>query len=152
MKSFNSLPYSEKIKRRILLLKTLLVVMVAYMIVVAELGGGDSRIMTPLASAISRIIFFGGMAWVVCRIICNKRLLSNALERKSQHLEEQDERNQLLHDKSGGIVWDFLFFCLLIITCTTALFNMPAFYTSLTILLLALSSKCAAYFFFSKQF
>lgn len=151
MKTFNFLHYSEKLRWRIRLLTTLLVLMVIYMIVVAELGGGDSRIMTPLASAISRIIFFGGMIWVIYRIIHNKRLLANSLDRKMQRLQEQDERNQLLHNKSGGIVWDLLFFCLLIITCTTALFNMPAFYTSLSILTLALIFKLTAYFFYSHQ-
>ena len=33
--------------------------MLAYMVLVAEMGGGDSRRMTDLASAVSRLLFFG---------------------------------------------------------------------------------------------
>ncbi|WP_195543489.1 hypothetical protein [Massiliimalia timonensis] len=57
MKSFPRSTYSEKIRRRIRLSWTIIVVMLIYMVVVVELGGGDSRIMSDFATAASRIIF-----------------------------------------------------------------------------------------------
>ncbi len=62
---------------------------------------------------------------------------------------EQDERNQYLHDKSGGIILDILLVFLLFITVTTALFNMSAFYISLIILVVTFLLKVGAYLFYS---
>ena len=59
MKSFEQLSYTEKIKWRIRILRLLTVVMLIYMIVIGEMGGGDSRIMSDLANIASDIIFFG---------------------------------------------------------------------------------------------
>ena len=70
---------------------------------------------------------------------------------KEQMRMEQDERNQYLHDKSGGIIVDILLLSLLFITVTAALFNMAAFYTAITILGLTVALKAAAYFFFSRR-
>lgn len=63
---------------------------------------------------------------------------------------EQDERNQYLHDKSGGIVLDILLIGLLFITVTSVLFNMPVFYISVVILSFTILLKITAYFIFSK--
>ncbi len=150
MKKFEKLTYTEKIKWRIRALWLCILMMLIYMVVVAELGGGDSRIMTPLADAVSDIIFFGGFIVVISRIIHNKKLLKDRGLLKEQMREEQDERNQYLHDKSGGLVLDILLLCLLFITVTTGLFNMAAFYASVSILALALCLKMAAYFIFSR--
>ena len=65
--------------------------------------------------------------------------------------EELDERNQYLHDKSGGVVWDILLIVLLGITVTAALFNMAAFYTSFTILGIAIVLKVSAYWIYSRK-
>ena len=40
---------------------------------------------------------------------------------------ELDERNQYLHDKSGGIVADILLAILLFVTLTASMFDMAAF-------------------------
>jgi len=64
--------------------------------------------------------------------------------------EEQDERNQYLHDKSGGTVWDIMLICLLFITLTASLTNMAAFYTSFTILSLMVALKCVFYFMYRR--
>ena len=126
MRNCKAMDYETKIKWRIRILYLLLIAMLVYMVTVVELGGGDSRIMTDLASQFSRIVFFGGMIYVITRIVHNKKLLGNRLLRKEQMQEETDERNRYLHDKSGGIVLDILLACLLFITLTASLFDMTA--------------------------
>ncbi len=150
MKNYKAMNYSEKIRWRIRISQVILILMIVYMIVVAELGGGDSRIVTNLANMVGDIIFFGGIIYVISRIIHNRKLLKNRLLLKEQHLTEQDERNQYLHDKSGGIVMDILMLVLLFVTVTTSLFNMAAFYTALTILAAAVLLKAGAYLFYSR--
>ena len=150
MRSCKDMDYGTKIKWRIRILYLLLIAMLAYMVAIVELGGGDSRIMTDLASQFSRIVFFGGMIYVVSRIVHNKKLLGNRLLRKEQMLEEADERNRYLHDKSGGIVLDILLACLLFITLTASLFDMTAFYVSLAILAIAVVLKAGAYLCYSR--
>lgn len=141
MKRFDEMSFSQRIVWRVRLLWALLAAMLVYMVVVAELGGGDSRIMTPLADGASRLIFFGGLIYVGYRIRYNKKLLRDRLKLKAQQMKEQDERNQYLHDKSGGMVVDILLVLLLIATCTAALFDMSAFYTAYAILLAAAALK-----------
>lgn len=150
MKNYKVLNYSEKIRWRIRISWVILILMIVYMIVVAELGGGDSRIVTDLADMVRDIIFFGGIIYVISRIIHNRKLLKNRLLLKEQHLTEQDERNQYLHDKSGGTVMDILMLILLFVTVTTSLFNMAAFYTALTILAAAVLLKAGTYLFYSR--
>ena len=148
MKTYKSLSFSAKIRWRNRFLLLLLLFMLAYMILIGELDFGDSRIMSDLAFTVSRIIFFGGMIWVLCKIAKNKKLLRNRLLLQEKLQEEFDEHNQYLYDKSGGIVWDLMLACLLFTTLTTALINMPAFYTALSLLLAAVLFKLAAYLFY----
>ena len=150
MRKFDSLTFTGKIKWRIRILWCILIFMLIYMVVVGEIGG-DSRIMTPLADIVSRILFFGGIVYIIQRIMHNKKLLTNRKLLEEQHRIEQDERNQYLHDKSGGIVWDILLICLLFIACTTALFHMAAFYTSFIILVVAILLKLGVYFLYSRM-
>lgn len=148
MKTYKSLSFSAKIRWRNRFLLLLLLFMLAYMILIGELDFGDSRIMSDLASTVSRIIFFGGMIWVLFKIAKNKKTLRNRLLLQEKLKEEFDEHNQYLYDKSGGIVWDLMLACLLFATLTTALINMPAFYTALSLLLAAVLFKLAAYLFY----
>lgn len=150
MQKIKDMNYEAKIKWRIRILYLLLIAMLAYMVAIAELGGGDSRIMTQLANTFSRIVFFGGMIYVISRIVHNKKLLGNRLLRKEQLLRETDERNRYLHDKSGGIVLDILLACLLFITLTASLFDMTAFYVSFAILAIAVILKAGAYLCYSR--
>ena len=151
MKKFEKQTFTEKIKWRIRILWLFVFGMLVYMVVIGEIGGGDSRIMTDLAEDVSRIIFFGGLIYIIFRIVQNKKLLRNRALLKEQMQEEQDERNQYLHDKSGGTVLDILLICLLFSTVTTALFNMAAFYTSASILTVAILLKVTAYLVFSRR-
>ena len=149
MKRFESMPYTNQIRWRIRLSWLVLAGMLVYMVVVAELGGGDSRRMTDLANFVSDLIFFGGFVYIASRIHHNKKLLQNRAQLKEQRLAELDERRQYLHDKSGGIVLDVLLIVLLFVTTTAALFNTAAFYTAFTILSAALLAKAAAYWAYS---
>ncbi|MDO5425932.1 MAG: hypothetical protein Q4F41_19705 [Eubacteriales bacterium] len=148
MKNFKTFTYTQKIQWRIRISWILLILMLIYMVIVGETGG-DSRIMTDLANTFSSIVFFGGILYIITRIVHNKKLLKNRLLLKEQMRMEQDERNQYLHDKSGGTVFDLLLVFLLFITVTAALYNMPAFYTSLAVLIAALLLKAGAYLFYS---
>lgn len=137
--------FYEIIQWRIRVLWAAIACMLVYMVVITCLGGGDSRIMTPLANFVSDVILFGGMIFAGCRIRFNRKLLSSKARLKQKQMDEQDERNQYLHDKSGGIVVDILLAALLFTTVTAALFNMAAFYLSLTVLLLTLGLKAVVY-------
>ena len=150
MRKYKQLNYTKKIHLRIKMAYVLLVLMLIYMVIMGELGG-DSRIMTNLANFISDCIFFGGIIYIIARIAHNKKLLKNRILLKEQLQTEQDERNQYIHDKSGGLAVDLLLIMELFVTMTTALLNMPAFYTSLVILLVTLFLKAGLYFFYSAK-
>lgn len=150
MRKYESMAYTKQIRWRIRALYLMAVAMLAYMVAVAELGGGDSRVVTPFADMVGDLIFFGGFLYIIIRIVHNRKLLRNRLLLKEQRLEETDERNRYLHDKSGGIVLDILLVCMLFATMTSALFDMAAFYASFAILALALILKTAAYLFYSR--
>ncbi|MEE1463201.1 MAG: hypothetical protein UF444_11070, partial [Ruthenibacterium lactatiformans] len=115
MKTCKHLTYTREIQWRIRALWLLLTGMLVYMVLIAELGGGDSRMMTPLADKFSRIVFFGGLGYVIGRICKNKQLLRSRQLLQQQMKTELDERNQYLHDKSGGIVADILLAILLFV-------------------------------------
>ena len=151
MKNFDKLNYTEKIRWRIRFLWLLIITMIIYMFLVGETGGGDSRIMTDLANSTSRIIFFGGFLYVVYRFVSLKKLLKNRLLLKEQMRLEQDERNQYLHDKSGGVVIDILLVFLLFVTTTCALYNMEAFYASGIILVVTIVLKATSYILYSRK-
>ncbi len=148
MRKYKQLNYTQKIHLRIKISYVLLVLMLIYMVIMGELGG-DSRIMTNLANFISDCIFFGGIIYIIARIVHNKKLLKNRILLKEQLQNKQDERNQYIHDKSGGLAVDLLLIMELFVTMTTALLNMPAFYTSLVILLVTICTKICLYFFYT---
>lgn len=89
MKNSNNHSFSRTIKLRIRILWVIVALMLAYMVIISELGGGDSRIMTPLAESVSRIIFFGGLIFVCYRIYFNKKLLENRLLLKEKYVLSQ---------------------------------------------------------------
>ena len=148
MRNCKRMPYAQIIRWRIRVSYALLALMLAYMVLVAEMGGGDSRKMTDLASAVSRLLFFGGV--VVSRIVHNKRLLRDRARLREQQMREQDERNQYLHDKSGGAALDILLVLLLFATVTAALFSMAAFSAVFPLLLVALAIKGGLYALYSR--
>ncbi|HIU31996.1 MAG TPA: hypothetical protein IAB66_07535 [Candidatus Caccousia avistercoris] len=142
--------YEQRIRRRIWLQRGMIAVNLVYMFAVAFLGGGDSRIMTRLADMFSDLVIFGGIVYMAVCIHRNKKLLANRLLLKEQRELEWDERRRFLHDKSGGLVVDVLLAAQLYITCTAALFNMPAFYTAFAVLCLTAALKLGVYTYYSK--
>ena len=151
MKTSKKLSFSEKIIRRNWILRFVLLLMFVYMVVVGELGLGDSRYMSRMAADVSRLIFFGGMIWVIRKIILNKKLLSNKDLLKEKMQQETDEWNQRLYEKSGGIVWDIVLISQLFITLTTSLMNMPAFYASFSTLMVLVATKAVIFFYFKRN-
>lgn len=141
MKKWSKMSFASKIQWRIRLLWLLLAGMLAYIVVIGELGGGDSRIMTPLADAFSRLVLFGGMIYVGIRIHRNKKLLENSFRMKQKQQEEIDERNRYLHQISGGVVLDVLLVVLVFVTLTASLFDMHVFYVCFGILMVAIAVK-----------
>ncbi len=153
MKKYNEKKsYTEIIVFRTRIYWGILILLFIYMIVIGEMGMGDSRMMTPLAQNISRIIFFGGGAYVIYRIVHNKKLLINKQSLVEQKRKEEEEREQFLYDKSGGIVVNILLCILLFVTCTAALSNMVAFYVSFGILGATILLKIGSYIFYSKRY
>lgn len=149
MKNFKSLSYTKKIQLRICVLWLLLIFMIVYMIFMGTFFG-DSRKMSDLADIVSRTGFFGSFIYVIVRIVRNKKLLRNYYLLRLQMRKELEERNQYLHDKSGGTVMDLLLLFLLFLTVTMALINMPAFYTAFLSFLTALCLKAGFYLFYSR--
>lgn len=151
MKTCKQARFTDKVRWRIRFLWAAIILMTVYMIVVAELGGGDSRIMNDLATGVSRILYFGGLIYLGVRIYRNKKLLRNKLLLKEKQIQEQDERNQFLHEKSGGIAMDIMLVVLLIATWTAALFNMVSFHTAFTLLCAAVCIKACLYIIHSRR-
>ena len=84
-----------------------LALMLVYMVVVAELGGGDSRMMTNLANMVSDIIFFGGIIFLISRIVHNKKLLKDRALLREQLCEVMDtlsEREQKVLSLRFGLL------------------------------------------------
>lgn len=89
MKSFESRPYSKTIRLRIAACWTAIVLMTVYMIVLVELGGGDSRMMTRTADLVTDLLYFGGVIFLGVRIHRNKKLLKNRLLLREQQEAER---------------------------------------------------------------
>ena len=157
MKIGRELTFREKIRWRIKGGWSIIVCMLVYMVVVSELGGGDSRMMTQTAKTVSWLIFWGGMICVGWRIYSNYQLLKNRWlgdrwhleEARSREMEKYEERSRYLNDKSGGFVVNVLLIVLLFTTLTAALFSMPAFYLSLSLLMVAAALKLSVYLLYS---
>lgn len=157
MKSFNCNDYVcndyvKRIKIRIAVYWGLLLLMIVFMVVVGELGLGDSRVMSELADRVSTCILFGGMIYVITRIIHWNKVLKDNYVIQAEFAAEADERREFLHYKSGGLLFDIMLFALLCITCVTGVSNDVAFRTSFTILLIALSLKAIGYAFYSRRY
>lgn len=150
MSDIKNRTFSERIKLRIRLLWGVFLLMLCYMIIIGQMDLGDSRIMTPLADFASTTIFFGGLVYVIIQIVRNKKILKNRILLLSQSKKEADERQQFLHDKSGGIVVDIMLLFLLFVTCTAALTNMLAFNISFVILAVLIILKAGSYIIYSK--
>ncbi len=149
MKTTEKRRYTERIRWRIRWLWCAIAAMMVYMVAVGELGGGDPRVLPEMARTVSDLMFFGGLAFLIWRLVRNRRLLRDRELRKEQFCQEQDERNRFLHNQSGGIVLDFLLAALFIATMTAGMFSTDGFYMAAFLLILAVVLKGAAYGYFS---
>ena len=152
MKNYRNPSFTAKIRTRIRVLWGIFVLMLIYMIIIGELKLGDSRIMTTLSVNVSKFILFGGIGYVIYRIVHNKKLLQYRSLLLEQQKQETDERVQFLYDKTGGIVVDILLVILLFVTCTAAFSNMTAFNISLGILVTTVSLKTGSYIFYNRKY
>lgn len=151
MKTYSELPYSKKILWRKRGAWILLLAMVIYMIVIGEMGLGDSRVVSQFAKSFGSFLFFSGMIWVGAKIInCNK-LLKNPPKLREQMISEDDERNRYIYHKSGGIVWDIIFAVMLFVTVTASVTNNEAFYTAFVMLAVSAAVKLAVYLMFKRK-
>ena len=152
MKNYKNKSFKEKVKLRILMLRVTIILMFIYVIILAEMGFGDSRVTTGLSQIVSNIIFVGGIIYILRKISYNKKLLQDKLLRLEEEVKETDERKKFLHDKSGGVVVDILLLILLLITFTTANINMTAFYISFAILMITIILKTTSYYVYMKLY
>ncbi len=137
--------FADQIKWRIRILWCMIIALLAYMVIVSETGGGDSRIQTWLAETLSSVMFFGGLIWTGWRIHYNKKLLEDRLRLKAQALKERDEYRRMLHLRSGGPVMDAMLLILYIATMTAAMYNMDMFHMAYGLFVAALLLKFGMY-------
>ena len=96
MKNYKNKSFKEKVKLRILMLRATIILMFIYIIILAEMGFGDSRIITGLAQNVSNIIFLGGIIYILRKISYNKKLLQDKLLRLDEEIKEADERIEIV--------------------------------------------------------
>jgi len=144
------LPYTTRIQWRLRLLWLALAAQLVLMVVIGEMGLRDSRVITGFAYSCGNMMFWGGMIFLIVRIVINRRLLHDKLRMKEQQLHEHDERNRYLHRMSGGWVMDVL----LILAYTGAVIgsciDMAAFYAAFGLLVCGALLKGGAYLAYSK--
>ena len=75
MKRTDSMPFARKIRLRIWGCWAAIVVMTVYMLVLVEIGGGDSRIMTRTAELVTRLLQRPSSMsfWVMCSLLVETR-------------------------------------------------------------------------------
>ena len=81
--------YTNQIRCRVALLAAGILLMLAYMVLVGETGGGDSRVMSDFARGVANFIFFCGLGVMVWRLAHNCKLLGDRRRLKEQLLKER---------------------------------------------------------------
>ena len=143
--------YTGQIRCRVALLAAGILLMLAYMVLVGETGGGDSRVMSDFARGVANFIFFCGLGVMVWRLAHNCKLLGDRRRLKEQLLKEREERARSLHTRSGGLAMDVTLLALLFITMTAGMYNMAAFYTAFAGPAAASAAKAGSYLYFSRR-
>ena len=95
-----------RLGREILIGYAVIAVLLALMIVVGELSNRgvllDSRGMTATAGNAARILFFGALIGVICRIRRLKRTLADQTLLREEQIRQEDERARFIEDRSGA--------------------------------------------------
>ena len=93
------------IRKKIVILWVGLILLLIAMVVVGEGSGTiflSSREQTSLAEDVTRMVYFGGLIFVIVRLCHYRNLRKNRLRMEEETLQYYDERRQLIHEKSGG--------------------------------------------------
>ncbi|MFR8088133.1 MAG: hypothetical protein ACLU6B_06485 [Lachnospirales bacterium] len=131
--------YEKQIRLRIGCIIVFLAVMIFFMVLSGELGWGDSRYMTSLMRTYSSLAFFGCLIYLIVCLTRYRKLLHNRALMEESKIYEQDEREQMIHDKSGGILADWGIPCIMIANWFAAMLAAPQVFYTLTIILIALA-------------
>ena len=108
--------------------------------------------MSDLADIVSKLIIFGGVLLVIMKLIYYRKLLKNLSKMSLELQSEPSDREKLLYEKSGGIVFEILLYFLLVVTGTAALANEVAFRVSFLVLTVSIVLKVTAYAVYSRKY
>ncbi len=131
--------YVKQIRLRIGCIIVFLAVMIFFMVLSGELGWGDSRYMTSLMRTYSGLSFFGCLIYLIVYLVRYRKLLHNRELMEESRILEQDEREQMIHDKSGGILVDLGIPCIMIADWFAAMLAAPQVFYTLTMILIVLA-------------
>lgn len=142
----------RKIKKRIAIYSALLVLIFVYIFTIGIMGLANNREPSRLASTTILAIIFCGVLFVVIKLVYNRRLLKNTFKISMKLRTELCKRDRLLYEKSGGVVFEILFYFLLFVTGTAALINEAAFRVSFLILIVSTVLKVVTYIIYSSKY
>lgn len=131
--------YVKQIRLRIGCIIVFLAVMIFFMVLSGELGWGDSRYMTSLMRTYSGMAFFGCLVYLIVCLVRYRKLLHNRELMEESRILEQDEREQMIHDKSGGILVDLGIPCIMIADWFAAMLAAPQVFYTLTMILIVMA-------------
>lgn len=142
----------REIKKRIAIYSALLVLIFAYIFVIGKMGLCNNRKMSDTAGMAIMAIIFGGVLFVVIKLVYNRRLLKNTFKISLEFRKELCKRDKLLYEKSGGVVFEILLYFLLFVTGTAALINEAAFRVSFLVLIVSIVLKVVTYMIYSSKY
>ena len=141
MKTAETMSFSDRIKWRIRTLWVLFTAMFCSIVILGERSLGNARLIARFADTCGALMFLCMVAWIVWRLRYNTQLLRNPRLLRQQELDEEAQRMQDFHRKTGMILWDILFVGLYFITLTTSLWNMQVFYVSFAVFAVAIAAR-----------
>ena len=140
--------YRKTLKRRIWLLALSCILIVAYTVIMTELGGGDSRHIPPMVISYGSAILLGGLAYMIGKIIHYSSVLKDKGLLRENMFREKDEYREYLHEKTGGDVWTVSWVLGLIALVTFSAFYPEMFYGAAAVLTCMAVTKAGFYLYF----
>lgn len=142
----------REIKKKIVIYSALLVLIIVYIFVIGITGLAKYREPSELASMTILAIIFCGILFVVIKLAYNRRLLKNTFKISMKLRTEICKRDRVLYEKSGGIVFEILFYFLMFVTGTAALIDEAAFRVSFLVLIVSTVLKVVTYIIYSSKY
>ena len=142
-------------RKKIVILWVGLILMLIAMVLVGEGSGTillSGREQTSLAKDVTRMVYFGGLVFVIVRLCHYRNLRKNRLRMEEETLQYYDERRQLIHEKSGGLLVDILLIALMAAVFLLGFVNMAAFETALGVLLVTAGLKIGFYQYYKRRY